>query len=269
MQLLEVPPKSGYVWLRQGMWLFRKNPLAIVTLLFAYLFGLLILSILPVVGAFLPQLLIPGLSVGFMAACRDIIQKKPVLPSILLEGFRSHGKTTARNLLVLGGFYILAMVLVFSFSALFDGGEFLRMMIFGERISRTSLTEGTIFGVLLVSAVAYVPVALLFWFAPVLVAWHEVPPLKALFFSWTACMRNRRAFVVYGLLTGLMAILPPIIIGFIMIALGLEKFLQLVLMPYSILFTAVFYCSFYASYRGCFGVQEIGAIDPNVTPPNA
>ncbi|GAB3627068.1 membrane protein [Pandoraea terrae] len=267
MQLLEVPPKSGYVWLRQGLWLFRRNPLAILTLLFAYLFGILLLSVLPIVGAFLPLVFMPGLSVGFMAACRDAIQKKPIFPNVLLDGFRNHGNVVARRLLVLGGYYAAAMALVFVFSALFDGGDLLRLMIFGGRPDDETFA-GPMGGAMLATAIAYVPVALLFWFAPVLVAWHEITPAKAMFFSWTACVRNGRAFIVYGVLTGVIATLVPMLIALIMLLLGLGKFLAIVLMPFSILFTAVLYCSFYASYRGCFGVQEIGAIDPNVAPPN-
>ena len=38
MQLIEVPAKTGYVWFRQGIWLFRSNPLAFLTVFFAYLF---------------------------------------------------------------------------------------------------------------------------------------------------------------------------------------------------------------------------------------
>ncbi|VVD99287.1 membrane protein [Pandoraea communis] len=269
MQLLEVPPKSGYVWLRQGIWLFRKNPLAILTLLFAYLFGVMLLSIPPVVGAFLPLLFIPGLSVGFMAACRDIIKSKQVLPNVLLDGFRGHGKEVSRRLLILGGYYIVAMAAVFLFSALFDGGDLLNKMLFGGRISEESLVNGSMGQAMLAAAVAYVPVAMMFWFAPVLVAWHDVTPVKALFFSWTACVRNLRAFFVYGLCTAVVATVLPLIVALTMAAMGVHQYAMLILMPYSILFTAVLYCSFYATYRGCFGVQEIGAIDPNVAPPEA
>lgn len=269
MQLLEVPPKSGYVWLRQGIWLFRKNPLAVLTLLFAYLFGILLLSIPPYIGALLPWLFIPGLSVGFMAACRNIIKKQPVFPHLLLDGFRGHGRVTARRLLALGGLYVAAMIVVFLFSALFDGGALIGMMLSSARVDDETLQNVVTSGAILAAAIAYVPVAMMFWFAPILVAWHEVPPVKALFFSWTACVRNLRAFAVFGVGTVILGMFVPMLIGFVLLLLGLFKFLSILLMPYSILLTAVLYCAFYASYRGCFGVQEIGAIDPNVAPPEA
>ncbi len=50
MQLIEVPAKTGYVWFRQGIWLFRKNPLAFLTLFFTYLLVMTLVSQIPVIG---------------------------------------------------------------------------------------------------------------------------------------------------------------------------------------------------------------------------
>ncbi|MFJ2993805.1 BPSS1780 family membrane protein [Pandoraea sp. NPDC087047] len=270
MQLLEVPPKSGYVWLRQGIWLFRKNPLAIMTLLFAYLFGMLVISIVPVVGGLVSLVLVPGLSVGFMAACRDIIKNKQVLPQVLLDGFRGHGKEIARRLLILGGYYMLATVIAYLVSSLFDGSALLNKLLFDGSVNRDEVMNGTAgMAAVLAFALAYIPVAMLFWFAPILVAWHDIPPVKAIFFSWTACVRNFRAFVVYGLCVMLLAMATAMILMVVMAVLGIFQYVMLVIWPLSLLFAAIMYCTFYASYRGCFGVQEIGAIDPNVSPPEA
>ena len=57
MQLIEVPAKTGYVWFRQGIWLFRKNPLAFLTLFFAYLLVMTLVAQIPYVGGVLPLVL--------------------------------------------------------------------------------------------------------------------------------------------------------------------------------------------------------------------
>lgn len=267
MQLLEVSPKTGYVWLRQGFWLFRKNPLAFLTLLFTYLFGMMAISLFPLIGSVLPLLFIPGVSVGFMAACRDVIKNKPVYPNILVSGFRSHGGATARRLLLLGLCYVAAVGGVFAVSALVDGGELFKFMMFGGRLDDEAFGRANLSAAMLTAAIAYVPVAMLFWFAPVLVAWHDVAPGKALFFSWMACWRNRSAFVVYTLLCGAIATLVPLVLVLALSVFGISKFGGVILMPFSILATSILYCTFYATYRGCFGVQEIGAIDNSTAPP--
>ena len=48
MQLIEVPAKAGYVWFRQGIWLFRRNPLAFITLFFTYLLAITLVFNVPV-----------------------------------------------------------------------------------------------------------------------------------------------------------------------------------------------------------------------------
>src|SRR6476620_10536188 len=97
MQLIEVPAKTGYVWFRQGIWLFRRNPLAFLTLFFTYLLVMTLVAQIPLIGSVLPLAFIPGVAVGFMAACRNTIAGKPVFPTILVDGFRSYGPVVARR----------------------------------------------------------------------------------------------------------------------------------------------------------------------------
>jgi hypothetical protein len=255
MQLIEVPAKTGYVWFRQGIWLFRKNPLAFLTLFFAYLLAMTLISLIPVIGGVLPLALIPGIAVGFMAACRDTIAGKPVFPTILVDGFRSYGATVAKRLLLLGGLYIVAMALVLAGSALADGGVLLRLMLNGEAMQQEALANSNLPLAILTALAFYVPVAMLFWFSPVLSAWHDVPPVKAMFFSIISCWRNRGAFFVYGALWFAVAITVSLGLSALLQALGAGDLALVVLMPASIIVTTMLYCSFYATYRGCFGVQ--------------
>jgi hypothetical protein len=270
MQLIEVPAKTGYVWFRQGVWLFRRNPLAFLTVFFAYLFVMTLISRLPLIGPFLPLLFIPGVAVGFMAACRNTIAKKPVWPTVLVDGFRSYGQVVARRLLVLGALYIVAMGVIFALSALVDGGVLLSLMLGNGPVGDPE-TVAASFNPLavLLAMVCYIPVAALFWFAPILVAWHEIPPAKALFFSLVSCWRNRGAFVIYGALWIGIALAVSFGLTALMQALGAAQDMALaVLMPASIIVTTALYCSFYATYRGCFGVQspDTPDIDMSNTP---
>jgi hypothetical protein len=97
---------------------------------------------------------------------------------------------------------------------------------------------------------------MLFWFAPVLTAWHDVPPVKAMFFSIVSCWRNKGAFMVYGALWFAVSTVVSIGLSTLLRALGAGDFTVAILMPALIIVTTMLYCSFYATYRGCFGVQE-------------
>ena len=45
-------------------------------------------------------------------------------------------------------------------------------------------------GAMAVALLLHLPLFLMFWHAPALVHWHGVAPVKSLFFSVVACLRN-------------------------------------------------------------------------------
>lgn len=256
MQLTEVSAKTGYVWYRQGVWLFRRNPLGFLTIFFTYLLAMWAISLIPIVGAVLPLALIPGIAVGFMTACRDTVAGKIVFPTVLVDGFRSYGALGAMRLIELGGMYLAAIALIFAGSALADGGALFKLMMGTEPVSPETLAAAPLMKAVFVALVCYVPVAMLFWFAPILTAWHDLPPVKAMFFSFVTCWRNRGAFIVYGVLWFATAIVVSVGLSLLMNAIGATDYAFTVLFPASITLTTMLYCSFYATYRGCYGVQE-------------
>ncbi|MFP3568990.1 BPSS1780 family membrane protein [Paraburkholderia sp. SIMBA_030] len=266
MQLIEVPAKTGYVWFRQGIWLFRKNPLAFLTLFFTYLLVMTLVSQIPVIGGVLPLAFIPGVAVGFMAACRNTIAGKPVFPTILVDGFHSYGPVVAKRLLVLGVLYVVAMALVLAGSALADGGMLLKVMLGGVAMDQDAIANSNIPFAVVTAFAFYIPVAMIFWFSPILIAWHDVPPVKAMFFSLVSCWRNRGAFVVFGALWFAVAMTVSLGLSAVMQALGAGDFAFAVLMPATMIVTTMLYCSFYATYRGCFGVQTPETPDLPTTP---
>lgn len=262
MQLIEVPAKAGYVWFRQGIWLFRRNPLAFLTLFFTYLLAMTLISAIPVIGGVLPLIFVPGVAVGFMAACRDTVAGKPVFPTVLVEGFRSYGPVVTKRLFALGGIYVVAMALVLAASALADGGTLLQLMTLGGALDADAIENSNVPLAVLASLVFYVPVSMLFWFAPVLTAWHDVPPAKAMFFSVVSCWRNKGAFVVYGALWMAVSVGVSLGLSLLLHTLGAGDYAIAVLMPALIVVTTMLYCSFYATYRGCFGIQDQPTVEP-------
>ncbi|ANB75162.1 hypothetical protein AYM40_22360 [Paraburkholderia phytofirmans OLGA172] len=266
MQLIEVPAKTGYVWFRQGIWLFRKNPLAFLTLFFTYLLVMTLASQIPVIGGVLPLVFIPGVAVGFMAACRNTIAGKPVFPTILVDGFHSYGPVVAKRLLLLGVLYVVAMALVLAGSALADGGMLLKVMLGMATMDQDAIANSNIPLAVITAFAFYIPVAMIFWFSPVLIAWHDVPPVKAMFFSIVSCWRNRGAFIVFGALWFAVATTVSFGLTALMQALGAGDFAFAILMPATMIVTTMLYCSFYATYRGCFGVQTPEAPDLPTTP---
>src|SRR5438046_774177 len=117
----KLPAKTGWIWVKEGFALFRKQPAEISTLFLAYMFLMLAVGIVPVLGQLLPLILVPVFSMAFMQACVQIEREKRVFPSVLLTGFRS---PALKNLLILGCLYLLAAIIAIAASTLIDGGVF-------------------------------------------------------------------------------------------------------------------------------------------------
>ena len=86
-------------------------------------------------------------------------------------------------------------------AALLVGGRHPRVQRTPLRVAKLSdmAAQPAFQSAMWLSMLLYLPLSLLFWHAPGLVHWHGVPPVKALFFSIVACVRNFGAFLVYGL----------------------------------------------------------------------
>ena len=64
----DLPARTGWEWLKQGMGLFRKQPAALTTLLFANILFSIGLSAVPILGSVLAVVLIPSFTMAFMQA---------------------------------------------------------------------------------------------------------------------------------------------------------------------------------------------------------
>ena len=151
-------------------------------------------------------------------------------------------------------------------SALADGGMLLKVMLGMATVDQDVVANSNIPLAVLTAFAFYVPVAMIFWFSPILTAWHDVPPVKAMFFSVVSCWRNRGAFIVFGALWFAVATTVSFGLTALMQALGAGDFAFAILMPATMIVTTMLYCSFYATYRGCFGVQTPEAPDLPTTP---
>jgi len=78
MRAQTLPPAAGWRWLAGGFAIFRRNPPVLGMLVVAYWFTVLFLNVVPILGALLASLAIPGLSVGLMQAAQNLERGKPV-----------------------------------------------------------------------------------------------------------------------------------------------------------------------------------------------
>lgn len=227
-----VPGSHGIEWLRGGWDLFMRAPVVWLVVLMVSVMLSIGLSFLPFIGM-LTTILVPLFVSGLMHGCRALARGERLELQHIFDGFQHN----TPNLLLLG---------LIDLALAFVGGLILFMAAMGTIgvSALTAMSTETLGGVAFVGGMAFVlllalvisiPTAMVMWFSPALVAFHDVAPIDAAKLSFVACARNWAAFLLYGLMLiplGLLAILP--------FGLGL-----LVLIP-------VIWLSIYASYVDVF-----------------
>jgi hypothetical protein len=247
----KLPANTGWLWVKEGFALFRKQPAEMSTLFLGYLFLMFVVGIVPFVGEVLPLVLTPVFSMAFMHACVDIERGKKVYPNLLLVGFR---RPAVVRLVQLGLLYLVAALIAIAASALIDGGAFWNVISGDSELSPDTVRGSGFTLAMIASAVIYTPAAMAFWYAAPLIAWQDMGVGKALFFSFFAVKRAGKAFLVYSLAWGLIGVLLPVIIStLIALIFGKSIIVMMILLPLSIIMTVVIYCSFYPTYTSVFG----------------
>ena len=255
MKLNYVAPKEGYTWIRQGIWLFKQNPLGFLMLVFMYVFAAQLAVIIPVIGVFAVLLLTPTLSVGFMTACRQAIQKERIKPSVYIAALKS-SPIIRKRILQLGLVYAVMIVLLsFSLSLAVDFELLLPLMTSDKLTTPEALRQ--VYLVLFFGAMLYMPVAMLMWFSPVLVAWEDMSVPQALFSSALACWSNKAAFFLYLSIWSAILIAITLTISMIFDAINLGQVASYIIAPISMAGLTVMHCSFYATWKACFTDNEI------------
>ena len=198
MKLRIVPARTGLDWVKGGIFVFRRQPLAMAALFFMSMAAMSLLSLFPLIGPALALALLPSVTLAMMVASAEAMQGRFPTPDVLLVAFRT-GRQRLRHMLQLGALYAVGFLLVIGLSALVDGGQFALVYLGRAELTEDIVQSSSFQAAMWLSMVLYLPLSLLFWHAPGLVHWHGVPPVKSLFFSLVACVRNMGAFVVYGL----------------------------------------------------------------------
>lgn len=251
MQARIVETRRGAGWLADGWRLFRAAPLGWIAIVFAYWLIMTLVSVVPLVGVAAASILVPAFSVGFMVAARAAASRGRVELAQLFDGFRHH----LRSQIILGVVYLACLGLVLAATALADEGALAGWMLTGRRPEDEVLQSEEFLTALVAAAALYAPVLMMFWFAPLLAAWHDTGPAKAIFFSFFACLMNWRAFLAYGTATALLALALPLAVLSVVMMASLKVAAMSLVFPLLIVLLPTLFASFYASYKDVFGAE--------------
>ena len=247
MQVRRVPALAGWRWVTEGFAILAASPMPLIASGILMIFTLLVLSLPPVLGQFLPLVLSPALSFGYLQAIRRAQEGKPHAPWTIFSGLRPQPGSPMRSLLVIGLVNATATALAILATAPVDGGQWLRMLSGSQAQGAPVAAVDTVYAAFVFLAL-YAPLQLALWYAPLFAGLHRTPPIKSLFFSIVAVWRNKGAFLTYFASWFVVAIGIAVLIQLLaaLLPAGLRT---LVLAPAFLLMMAALYCSFWPSYR--------------------
>jgi hypothetical protein len=247
MQVRTVSAAAGWTWLREGLALLRRQAFAFTALVVLYSMVLMVVANIPLIGLPLAAILVPFGTLGITAAGRDAERNVMPLPSLLIDGFKGPQRNALLSLGVIHAGLILVLVLV---TTLFARDELANWKIVEGQVDATTVAANMPWDAITVATLVYVPILMLTWFAPQLVAWHRQPVAKALFFSLFACWRKRWPFLVLGLAFAALVMAVSWLFSMLMSLLGVSPQLgSMLLAPIALLLTSVAYSTQYPIYR--------------------
>ncbi|MDE2599543.1 MAG: hypothetical protein KGL40_07965 [Rhodocyclaceae bacterium] len=179
--------RAGRGWLRAAYALYRRNPSLVLSASMAYWLAGVVLALLgPLV------LLLPIIQPSLMVLLANVYSavragKVPQQAELLFT------VVERRPALIRLGLFQFAASAIFAL---------LSVLIEWAVDTPTDLAQLTIKDVLLNLLplfIVMIPVFMAFCFAPILTAWHNMAPAKAMFFSFVATWRNVGAFIMHFL----------------------------------------------------------------------
>jgi hypothetical protein len=248
MRLRHWPPRQGLVWVRQGLRVFLRRPLAITALFFIY----------ALIGPMLMFAVAPLATLGFMIATQQALRGRFAFFTVFVQPLQGSRAQRIAHL-QLGVLYAVGVALIFWLSDAVGGAAFdaLReVMGTGREVSAQELqrvlSDPSLQAGWLIMTGGISLLAVPFWHAPGLVHWDNRSAGKALFFSVVACWRNKGALLMYALGWVMVVTFMGFAITSVFALLGMPQIAFAAATPAMLTMSAAFYASLYFTFADTF-----------------
>ena len=249
MEARHVRGRQGLQWILSGFYYFKLSPFVWMLLSSTFLMVELTLQILPVLGIFAFLLISPVLVAGVMVGCQSLDQGQRLQLEHLFVGFR---KNTA-PLITVGGFNLIALVLIVGIFMIMGGDALIDMLVYGKRFGENELMGimDNVLSAWLAALGLSIPLMMAIWFAPLLIIFENLPPAIAIRKSFFACLNNMAPFFVYGITLLILFFLISTVTVKLLSLFGAVPPPLILIILYIVILPTIF-ASIYASYQDIF-----------------
>jgi hypothetical protein len=245
MYARRLPARHGLLWLLAAFRVFRMNPPLLSALTLGWVLLVMLAISLPPVGPLVVQLALPAMILVIANGCRAVESGRNISSIVLTQGVKSHSLALVR----LGGLNLLGWIIILFIATAIEGATV------SLANSTATVDEKQMVWIMARRLVISLPVIAAFWFAPLLVGWNDVTPLKAVFFSLVAAVRNWHVFVVYSLAVVIVAFAVPMLLLVVASLISQTLFGMLLVafkMAFLFILVPTMMAGIYISYRDVF-----------------
>jgi hypothetical protein len=207
---------NGWSWIASAWTLFTAALGTWIGMGIVFFVILMVCGLIPFAGPLAMSALWPVFVAGFAVAARNVDQSGRCEFADLFAGFRGRFGP-----LIVVGLISLAISVAVFFAVFAAMGVGLFAMMAGSADPQAMMAMGM--SVVLAALIAFallLPLAMATWFAPLLVMFHDMAPLEAMKASFVGCLKSMLAFIVYGLVLFVTAIVASIPFGLGWLVLG-------------------------------------------------
>ncbi len=201
----------GWGWWQDAWALFMRNPGMWVVFGLICFVLFVVLSFIPFLGGLVVALLSPVVMGGWLIAARKLEAGGTLEVGDLFAAFKSH----LNPLIILGALLLGATIVIALVAGVLGMGAIAGIGVGSSRGSAAGMMAGVgagMLSVLLMLVMGFL-VGMAMWFAPALVVFGNLPPVDAAKASFSACMKNVVAFLVFGVIYIVAAIIASIPFG--------------------------------------------------------
>nr|WP_297529821.1 BPSS1780 family membrane protein [uncultured Roseateles sp.] len=273
LHLQTVPPRNGLLWVRHGLKVLRRKPIALIGLFATAMLVSAVLQLVPFLGQLVVMSALPLISLAFMLAAHQVLQSHTPTAAVFLQPLQLT-KERRRAQIGLGLLYTGSTILAMLLAHLLDGGALVQAMdqmaaAKGDTKTIEAIAaEGNLLPAIALRAGLLSLLSVPFWHAPALIHWGGQGVLQALFSSTLGVWRNKGAFTLSALVWMGLSAAVVMVIMLLGLLLGLVNLLPFLLLPTMMALMTGFYCSLYFTFIDCFMFGAPNELpDTPPTPP--
>jgi hypothetical protein len=196
------PGTNGLTWVSEAFFLYIKDPLMWILTMLLYFLISIGGNLVPILGGIVMTILGPVFYGGLLRGVKELDEYGELRPGSIFYGFQENmGQLVLLGLFLVGCFILIAGAMFTLIFSLFGTAA---LSAFNHNFSAIPTFIFILFPLLITALI--IPMTMFYWFAPALVAIHNISAGKALILSFQGCVKNIAPFLIYSLILTAIAV---------------------------------------------------------------